>query len=173
LNRIFGGLPYRDDWSAYLEEDILYEEYSQIITELYDNPHFNTQEGKGGNYLELYCYPKVTPPFTGNAIRLFISLVAPIAAYGEANFSIDSYGGEVGSFEIESTGITTDPQLRKIGEEIRAVLLTHNFDIINGEFASKKLPQAISNKMKGKNFNGSEVYFHGIFQFYEAEEDAG
>jgi hypothetical protein len=170
LDKIFSWLPYRGDWpiGRNKKEDNVDKYYGKLIVELTQNQHFETYSSeKGGlsNYLEFFCYPFGHQIYRGSAIMVCISLCAPIAAYGQVKVgkTNETFVWN-GLFSPDDIGFITDGQLFEIEKEIERLLLNHNLNLIDKEFACRILPTEIVKSSNYENHNEGEQYLHGIFQ---------
>lgn len=169
LNRIFLCLPFRQDWpvAPNQEEDDISNYYRELINDLTKNKSFDTyhpRNGGLGNYLEFICYPRGHNEYDGNAILVCVSLCAPIAGYGQIRFHKTLQSWSWGLFSPEIAGLILDKQLTRLEAEISTILKRSNLALIDQEFASRPLPEAIVESMQGENHNFGNQFLHGLFQ---------
>lgn len=170
LSRIFSWRPYRDNWVVdrnQIDSNIT-TYYGDLILKLTQNSFFDTyysEDGGLGNYLEFMCYPKALDTYHGNAIRVCVSLCAPIAAYGQTTFSkTHDTVGWGGLFNADKIGEISDTSLTVIENEIKSILQNNNLSLLDKEFASQRLPDEIIEALKNENHNDGNQYLQGIFQ---------
>ncbi len=172
LNRIFSWLPYRTDWPEHnnhkIDNVIVY--YTELIKNFTENKLFDTyysQDGGMTNYLEFICYPIGSTEYDGPAIMVCVSLCAPIAVYGQTTFqkTINSQGYNF--ITIDSVGLVTDTQLRKLEKEIVNILKKKSLTLIDKDFACKPLPEEVAVNLADQNLNFGNQYLHGLFQWQD------
>lgn|GEM_PF-3696273 len=177
LHSIFFWLRDRTGWPEYYVDrgERVSSEFSDLIETFTNNPLFRTifgNDGSDGNYLEFICFPKGGRIYQAEAIIVYASICAPVAAYGQIFLDMTSsieYGTQygMGRFKPESVGIITDQGLVHIEKEIKAILKRFNFEIIDNEFASKLLPTEVDNYLRSGDAYRGNQYLHGIFQDIE------
>ena len=170
-DKIFSWLPYQDTWPIDRNnvDDNINNHYGSLISELVDNSIFSTEQTQDGgmsNYLEFICYPKGFEFYSGPAIMLCISLCAPVASYGEVEFTkAHNYSGLSGFIDPESVGIVTLPMLIPVQRNIVEILKKHEIGVIDSQLACKPLTGAKIASMENLNF-GTQ-YLHGLFQWMD------
>ena len=170
LNKVFSWQPYRDSWTVDRNqvEDNINSYYGELICKLTQNLIFDTQyseDGGLGNYLEFICYPKGHDTYEGNALIVCVSLCAPVVAYGQLTISKrpGSFGWS-GLFSADTIGDITDATLTNIENEVKSILVQNNLSLLDKEFASRRLPDAVIEALRYDNHNDGEQYLQGIFQ---------
>ncbi len=167
-DNIFNWLPYRDTWPIDRNRvnDNISTYYGSLRSDIVGSSVFTaeqTQDGGMSNYLEFICYPKGSGFYSGPAIMLCISLCAPVASYGEVEFTkAHNYSGLSGFIEPESVGVVTQHMLIPVRANIVEILKKHEIDIIDSLLSCKPLPSAIIASMENLNFGNQ--YLHGLFQ---------
>jgi hypothetical protein len=160
--------PYRPDWPVdrNLTDDNILKHYGQLIKDMNNDQGFEctqTQDGQMTNYLEFICYPKEQTKQAQECIMVCVSLCAPVAAYGQTRFEKNEKSLSFSFLVPETLGIIPSKQLKPIEERIVALLKKQHCEIIDKEFASKKLPESINENLDSLNF-GNQV-LHALFQW--------
>jgi hypothetical protein len=172
INRIFSWLPYRDDWPVdrNKNEDNIGAYYGDLIRELSNNEFFSTyysDDGGLSNYLGFVCYPFANEVHGDNAVSVYVSLCAPIAAYGQTAFhktaGLYGYSYGYGFIGAEKVGDITDSKLFDIEIVIKAILKKYRIDLVDKELACRLLPNEIAESLKHENHNVGNQYLHGLF----------
>jgi hypothetical protein len=173
INKIFSWVPYREDWPIDRNQrnDGIEEFYGDLIRNLTENNLFDTEyseRGEMGNYLEFICYPSGWSIYNGNAIIVCVSLCAPIAAYGQISITKKSgFFGRSGLFSPEYTCSISDDRLIEMEKAVKKMLLDHNLQLLDKDFANRLLPQGLAEQLKHENHNEGDRYLHGIFQKFD------
>jgi len=170
-DNIFNWLPYRDTWPIDRNkvDDNIDIHYGSLISEIVHNSIFSTEQTQDGgmsNYIEFICYPIGLESTSGTAIMLCISLCAPVASYGEIEFTKDhNYFGISGFIEPECVGVVKLVMLSPVLDNIVEILKIHKIGIIDSQLACTPLPNAIIASMENLNFG--HQYLHGLFQWMD------
>jgi hypothetical protein len=169
VNKIFSWLPYKDSWTVDRNkvDDNIQGYYGDLIHELSNNNLFQTyysQDGGLSNYLEFFCYPNGHDVYDDNAIAVYVNLCAPIAVYGQIQFTKTTNSWGWGFIEPETIGLVTDNKLVGIEKEVISILKNYKLNLFDKEFACKPLPNEVVEVLKGENHNQGTQYLHGLFQ---------
>lgn len=168
LENIAKWQPYRADWPVdrNLTDDNILKHYGQFIKDMNNDPAFEctqTQDGQMTNYLEFICYPKSSSTDVQECIMVCVSLCAPVAAYGQTSFEKSDKSLSFSFLEAETVGKISSQALKPIEAKILSLLKRQNCEVLDKDFASKKLPEAITEKLDSLNF-GNQV-LHALFQW--------
>jgi hypothetical protein len=169
LSKVFSWQPYRSDWPVDRNnQDGIEAHYGALMTDIKNTTVFEaiqTQDGGMGNCLEFICWPKGKREYNGPAVAIYISLCAPIAAYGSMTLYKDKKSLGWGFIDAAKVGVITVPELTVIEKEIISILSKHKLGLMDKEFASRPLSNEVADELESENLHFGHQYLHGIFQW--------
>ncbi len=158
LRRIAGWQPYRNDWPVHMHllppDDGVAQRYGPLLQSLRRSTDFTADEMYNGghyNYIEVICYQPDAVGEAVPAIRLNVSLSAPVAIYGEATVEVDPRHGCLfgGVLRENQVGAVTTSELVPIAREIEAALSANDVEVLDSEYVSQELPQELQDSIVG------------------------
>ncbi len=174
LENIFSWRPYRPDWPinrASLEHSIL-EHYGTLIKDMVNNPVFDctqTQTGEITNYLEFLCYPSTgkSGSIERAGLLVCVSLCAPVVAYGETIYKIDSKSFAYAFPDANQLGAVETKTLLPVEQELHKIFAKHQLGIVSASYAAQPLPADMAASLDSLNFGNTRL--HALFQWKSAE----
>jgi hypothetical protein len=174
LENIFSWRPYRPEWPVNrtsLEHSIL-EHFGALIKDMVNNPVFNctqTQTGEITNYLEFLCYPSAgkSRNLDRTGLLVCVSLCAPVVAYGETIYKMDSRSFAYAFPDASQLGAVETKNLLPVETELHKIFEKHQLKIVPANYAAEPLPDDMVARLDSLNFGNTRL--HALFQWKSAE----
>jgi len=164
IERIGRWKPYRPDWPVDGRQGQK-ERYGQLISSFNTGDKFDSiQEQNGGlsNFIEFICFQKNSYGQNLEAIVVFISLCAPIAAYGQIHFFRQKESHGLSHPEVGTFGQITSESLHDIETEIKRILAANEVTVLPTPFLDQDLLPGL---VIEENLLEGQKLFHYLFQW--------